>query len=209
MSPMNTARRLFLTCRQCGATARLAPRSGAPRCPYAPWPAGVAQVYREQTSPLGLASGGRCPCGYSARVARPESVSGPNSSDKNPPRCSFTGALVTRRIGRPMALSGESCFLRSSRDRAIPGAGRWRPGARPCRGRRPGPPAPSRGGPEHALSSAHAWRPAASYLATSAGVLSAWLPLVREGPFHCRGRPLRGQIHNDTHAAGPKSMRKR
>ena len=103
---------------------------------------GAAQVYREQTSSLGASGQQTWPVPLKRPAARPESVSGPNSSDKNPPRCSFTGALVTRRIGRPMALSGESCFLRSSRDRAIRGAGRWRPGARPCRGRRPEPPPP-------------------------------------------------------------------
>jgi hypothetical protein len=124
------------------ATARLAPRSGGPRCPYAPWPAEQPRSTESRPRPWGLAASTRCPCGWSARMAWPESVSRPNSPDKNRPRCFIPGALVTRRIGRPMALSGESCFLRSSRDRAIRGAGRWRPGARLCRGRRPGPRAP-------------------------------------------------------------------
>ena len=207
MSPMNTAWWLFLTCRQCGQRPGLRPGPRAP-VPVRALAAGAAQVYRKRTSPLGACGQQTWPVRLSARwhgrsaypgLIRPiksaplflyRSVSNQKNRPANGP---FRGILLFAVIAGP-------CDPRrgpvAARRPSLP-----RPPARA--------PAPSRGGPEHALSSAHAWRPAASYLATSTGALSAWLPLVREGPFHCRGRPLRGQVHNDTHAAGPKSVRKR
>src|SRR5450755_3471158 len=68
--------------------------------------------------------------------------------------------------------------------RRAPGsAGR---GGRPRRTIARAPPG-SRSAPGHALSSAHACRPAAPHIATPTEAPSAWLPLVSEGPFHSRG----------------------
>jgi hypothetical protein len=89
--------------------------------------------------------------------------------------------------------ASRSAYERSFAGRSAGSRTRWASGA--SRSGAPAmAPAASRGGPEHALSSAHACRPAAPYLATPTQAPSAWPPLVSEGPFHSPGRHGRARF---------------